>query len=413
MSMNKNTYLKLQLKRTAKIYPIILFITILTVVIVGITAAILLAGDSENKTRIKIGLVGETEDSYLNIGLTALENLDSSKYSIEFVKQTEEEAKKELAAHNISGYIYVPKNFVKDIFYGRNTPATYVMSDKLTSFESIMISEIAMCISDLVVNSQNSIYGMQLLAFDYDKTLDLDKKIDIMNLSYIEKIITREKMFEVSELGVADSVTMGGYYICGIIMFFLLIWGISCNKLFIRNDLAMAKVLYSRGLNNFWQVTFEYISFFVVTFLTFLMFSVIFGFIIEGNDFGVLELKNAGVFKSLGFIFKIIPVILMITAMEMMLYEIAEGTLNSVILQFIVAVTLAYISGCFYPNTFFPESVQNISGILPSGVGFSYMRKCMSESSITSELVWSFVYFTLFFSTTVLVRKYKTEGDRQ
>ncbi len=411
--MNKKTYLGLQLKKTAKIYPIILIITFITVVLVGIAGAMLLKGDSENKTRIKIGLVGETEDSYLNIGLTAWENLDSSRYSIEFQKQSGEEAKSDLAEHKISGYIYIPKNFVKDIFYGRNTPATYVMSDKLTSFESIMVSEIAMSISDIVVNSQNSIYGMQLLAFDYDKTADLDKKINMMNLSYIEEIIKREQMFDIEEMGVADSVTMGGYYIAGIILFLMLIWGISCNKLFLKHDLSMAKVLYSRGLKSFWQIFCEYISFFAVTFATFFVFSVIFGIIVEGNDFGVLELKNSGVFSCMGYIFKIIPVILMITAMEMLLYEMAEGTINSIILQFIVAVTLAYLSGCFYPNTFFPESVQNFAGILPSGVGFSYLRKCMSKGSVINELVWSLSYFILFFTSTVFVRKYKTKGDTQ
>lgn len=411
--MNKKIYLSLQLKRTAKIYPIILLITVLTLVVVGIAATVLLNADSENKTRIKIGLVGETEDSYLNIGLTALENLDSSRFSIEFVKKTEDEAKKDLDAHNISGYIYIPKNFVKDIFYGRNTPATYVMSDKLTGFESVMISEIAMCISDIVVNSQNSIYGMQLLAFDYDKTADLDKKINTMNISYIEKIISREKMFQVEEIGVADSVTMGGYYISGIILFFLLIWGISCNKLFLKDNLSMSRFLSSRGLNTFWQILCEYISFFAVTFITFFMFSIVFGIIVENKDFGVFELKNAGVMSCIGLIIKIIPVILMITAMEMMLYEMTEGTINSIILQFIVAITFAYLSGCFYPNTFFPESVQNLSNILPSGVGFSYIRKCMSESGIGRELLISFGYSVIFFSSTVLVRKYKTEGDRQ
>ena len=411
--MNRKAYLGFWLKRTAKIYPVIFIITVITLFVIGIATAALLKSDSDEKTRIKIGLVGETEDSYLNIGLTALENLDSSRYSVEFVKKTEDEAKKDLEAHNISGYIYIPKNFVKDIFYGRNTPATYVMSDKLTGFESVMVSEIAMCISDIVLNSQNSIYGMQLLAFDYDKTHDLDKKITAMNMSYIEKIISRENMFFVEEMGVADSVTMGGYYIAGIILFFLLIWGISCNKLFLKNDLSMSRVLSSRGIKSFQQILCEYIGFFLATFLTFLLFSIVFGVIVDVNDFGVYELKNADVLSSVGFIFKIIPVILMITGMEMMIYEITGGTVNSIILQFIVAIALAYLSGCFYPNTFFPESVQKFSEILPSGVGFSYIRKSMSGSNLSKELLWSGVYFVVFFLTTVIARKYRTEGDRR
>ena len=70
---------------------------------------------------------------------------------------------------------------------------------------------------------------------------------------------------------------------------------------------------------------------------------------------------------------------------------------------------------CYSPNNY--VKAKHLSEAVPESQeplrGFSYLRKCMSKGSVINELVWSFSYFILFFTSTVFVRLYKTRGDRQ
>jgi len=101
----------------------------------------------------------------------------------------------------------------------------------------------------------------------------------------------------------------------------------------------------------------------------------------------------------------------MLTLMHTIFYEMVSGTVNAIVLQFIVAAVLAYISGCFYPNTFFPETIQSFAAILPSGVGFSYIRKSMTGMSVISDLGLITIYSMAFATISLFLRKHRMEGD--
>ena len=124
----------------------------------------------------------------------------------------------------------------------------------------------------------------------------------------------------------------------------------------------------------------EYISYLTITIITLFGIAFILGTVANINDFGIYELKGMTPLGAVGYIIKILPAVLMITLMQMMFYELVSGTVGAILIQFILAVGLGYISGCFYPNYFFPETMQNIASNLPTGVAFSYMRKVMSET---------------------------------
>ena len=87
-------YLRAQMKRTAKLYPAILCFTLALVVGVSIVLAVLFGNNakSEENKRIRVGIVGDLENSYLDIGISALKSMDTSRFYIEFEQMTEEEA---------------------------------------------------------------------------------------------------------------------------------------------------------------------------------------------------------------------------------------------------------------------------------------------------------------------------------
>ncbi len=415
--MKKTKYLKLQIKRAFKIYPSILIITLITLASIILTTTVILHQNSnKGQTKIQLGIVGDTSESYLGVGIKALQNFDSSRFSINFIELDEESAKKSLVKREISGYLRIPDNFITDILYGNNTPVEYVVLNENTGFETAIIREIADIASEWITRTQSSVYGLQSItkdAADSKAQKMLGENITDMNLTYITEVLGRSKSYKVYEIGIADSISTEGYYICGLILFFLLIWGLSCNKLLIKNNLSIPRSLYSRGIKSGWQLLCEFAGFFVCTLTTLLIFSVIFGIVTQNNDFGIKELETSGIFSSVVFIIKIIPVVIMISAMQMMIYELVPGTVNSVVLQFFVAIVLAYISGCFYPNYFFPDNIQKLSSLLPSGIGFSYMRKCLTDVPITYEYASIGLYTAIFALLTLTIRNYRIAGDEK
>lgn len=175
----------------------------------------------------------------------------------------------------------------------------------------------------------------------------------------------------------------------------------------------MPRALKSHGIGVVSQLLCEYSGFFTFTFITFLIFAAVFGIVSGYTDFGIKELAGADFITCIIFIFKAIPVIAMITSMQLLLYETVSGTVNAILLQFLIAVALAYVSGCFYPNNFFPDSIQNLANILPSGVGFAYLRKSMTGLNVNIELLKALIYTVIFILLAVSVRKYRMAGDVQ
>lgn len=411
--MNKGVFFKLHLKRAFKIYPEILLITVLTVSAIVVAAAGLISDtqNGETKQKISVAIVGDIKDTHFGIGINLLENFDSSRFFVEFPRMTEKEAITALKKGEIKGYVYIPKEFVRGVYYGDNIPAKYVISDAPEGFGTAISGEVLKVVSNLVVETQNGSYSLRDVAKKIKQTKGIGKKVNDMNFSYIEFVLSRDIAIETQFVGVADSISLSGYYVCGIITFFLLIWGISCNKLLSERNLALSRSLQSSGLKISLQMLAEYISFLCITFLTLLLFASLIGVVTTDNSFGVKEFNNNSVFSCVAFVFLMLPVIIMFTAMHKALYELFPNSVSSIIVQFLIAVGLGYISGCFYPIYFFPDAVQKISIFLPSGAGFSYLRKLMSHTVGWEDFIIISSYTLLFAIAAYYKRKKDMRGE--
>lgn len=411
--MNKKIYLGMQLKRGLKLYPSILIITFILVagILLSAFAVMHTASGDEKKQIIKVGVVGNVDDTYLGIGVYAIKNMDSSRFYIDLVEMSEDEAILALEKRKIAGYVFIPDGFVKSITQGKNNPLTYVTNDDPDGFGNIIENEIVMMVSDLVTESQKSIYAAIKLARDTGSDKELNKKIDKLNLSYINYALNREKTYELVLTGVQDDLSYGGYYICAIIAFFLMIWGISCNSLLAEKNYDLQRLVSVRGIGAFYQVFTKLFCFFALTVLTALIFGFAFGIVASNFDLGVAETETSNAFSASLFVIKIIPVTLMFAAMHVMLYEVFSASVGSIFIQFIIAIGLGYVSGIFYPNTFFPESVQEFASYLPSGAGFSYIRKNMSGISVLHDLKLVVAYTAGFYLVSVFLRSCKIKGD--
>ena len=410
----KRNYLKLQFLRVFKIYPTIFLVTLLMIVAIAVTCAALLFANnsSADKQKISIGVVGDTEDTLLNVGLEAIKNMDSTRFYMDIVTFDEEgAAEKALKNREINGYLRTPKNYFWDVYDGVNNPAEYVILNAPDGFGSILSGEVARVVSDIVTQSQVGVYSAQDVAAQHGKSVRRTSN-DLMD-TYAKGVLARNELYEVKVLGIADSLSFVGYYICGLLLFFLLLWGVSCNRIFASRSYSLSHLLKNSGISTARQIACEYLPFLCVTVMTLILFAIPVGIVAQFAEINVPELYGCDVFMCIGFVIAIIPVIVMITAMQFAFYEIVSNTVGSVLMQFILAVGLGYISGCFYPNYFFSEIVQKIAYWLPSGIGFSYIKNVMSAEGILLEIGMIIVYTALFAGIAVCVRNRKLTGDRK
>lgn len=411
--MEKGIYFKLQLKKALKIYPAILLITVITLSAIAMTGVVMLKQnkEAEGGKRLKVGIVGDLEQTHLGIGVEVLENLDSSRFTIEFKTMEEEEAIKALKERTISGYVDIPPDFIRGIVYGENVPAKYVTLDAPDNFGNIVMNEIAVAISDIITESQNGLYSMQSVAYENEKT-GVREKTGELNMIYIDQILNRNKSYEHQVLDLTDSLSLGGYYVCGIVLFFLMIWGISCDRLLGSRNLSLSRSLKISGVRVRYQMLCEYASYLVITVVTLLIIAVVLGMATVGFDVGIKELDRAGIGLCVGFVVMMLPVIVMITAMHTAFYELVSGTVSRILVLFLLAVGLGYISGCFYPSYFFPETVQKIASVLPTGVGFTYIKRLMSETLTFWDFMWTVLYTSGFLAVALFARNRRIAGER-
>ncbi len=411
--MKKKMYLRLQLRRALRLYPSILLITTITLCGIALSAMLLMQKTmgSEEKQKVSIGIVGDISDTYLGVGIYALKNMDSSRFTIDFLEMEEGEARAALEKREITGYVQVPEDFIDGIINGENIPATFVTHGGPEGFGTILTSEITGTVSDLVTESQRVLYAMQELARDTGETEGLWDKVKMLNIELIDLILGRSGAYVVESLGIADAVSMGGYYICGIYIFFLLLWGISCSRFMMGRNREMHRLLKARGCSAARQVLCEYAAFFLITLGTMLLFSLFAGFITARQDFGIRELVGSGFLSPAGFVLQSIPVLCVLTAMQFCLYETTDSTISAVLLQFLTAIGMGYICGCLYPLPFFPDAVQRVGNVLPAGAGFSYLRKCMAGIPIGNTIGVIVFYAAAFLVLAICMRQHRIIGD--
>ena len=105
------------------------------------------------------------------------------------------------------------------------------------------------------------------------------------------------------------------------------------------------------------------------------------------------------------------PAAAMISSMQLFLYECVEGTVSGVLLQFVAAISISYISGYFYPSGFFPATVQKIALALPGGAAFSYAKRAFAGEVTSGYLLPVLGYTVLFTVLCAVVRKIRLRGD--
>lgn len=409
-------YLRVQLKRMLRLLPVLLAAVAVTFGVLGACAALLLhaADSAEGKHRFRIGMVGDSSDSYLGFGISVVQAMDDSRFMVELIPMEEEEALTSFRRGELSACVKVPEGLLDSIVYGRNDRLiTYFSSEGQRGLESILGDELADMVSVLVTRSQSAIFGMQQILYDHGRGAEAAALTDRMNLRLFDVVLNRTGLYTMEELGAVGGMSAYGYYLGAFLVFYLLLLGIYGCLLLVRRGSALPELMKSRGIGVPWQVLGEYAAYACMNLLCVAMAFLALQMVSGGGFLEIPEWSGLGTEPLRELFGVMLPAALMLSAMQFWLYELVTGVAGSLICQFVCSISMAYLAGVFYPSSFFPETMRLLGQLLPAGAAMGYVREGILGEVSPGTAVPVCLYLVLFLGLSILTRDLRVERGRR
>ena len=406
-------YLRLQLMRGLRLLPRMLAATLLLAALAALAGLMLSRMDAADDARqkVRIGVVGDTDSDGLAQGLSILENLDSSRFSLSLESMTEPEAAQALNARDLDAYIVVPDGFVSAMMAGEHRPITFVSRDSGAGVGGILVRELARTVSALVLETENAVYGAQNFTADHLPGQNPYDAGDRLTLQYMTRVLDRDLLFELETVGAANRLSLAGYYLCGLSVLFVMLWAISCSPLFTGRSRELGRLLRADGLGALGQVAAEFVSFALLMLCGMLCAGLLCAVLAGRLELTVPELAGQGAAGLRRFALGALPSSLMLCAMSFFLYELTDSTVGSIMTLFFSAVVQGYLAGCFYPSVFFPEGLQTVGSLLPAGAAMDGLRGLLLGVRTSPWQI--LVYFLVFAGLSVLIRAYRLRSGKE
>ena len=403
------SYFKLQCIRVSRVFIPILLVTLILAVGIGIALVSLIGNyqNSDENTVFIIGITGDMENEYLKWGLAAVQAFDDTRFTMDFVYMEEEEAIEKLSNGILTAYVDLPTGFVEGAISGDFEPIRFVTTPGASGLVTMFKNEITSAIIEMAVDTQKGTNGIGDAAHDQGiGNLAGDFQYEI-SLAYVDLILSRGDMITVDVLGISSGLSMAEYFICGLSIVFLMLAGLPFVTIYCRKDDSLNNLLLSKGFSYKKQVLCEWGAHFISLLCLVLIVAILlsFAFIIFPDFIPINEF--------FAFLLYSIPVLLMLSAFNLMLFELTTNVVSGVLLHFFTTLSLCYISGCFYPIYAFPEIIQKIQFIFPTGLA----RACLANAFVTEvnalALISNLLFAIVFYVLAVYFRNRKTQAIRE
>ena len=417
-------YTKLRLKAVLKIFPSMCIMTLLLCLSLGgmlylQSARSLSIGQGDEDATVSIGISGVGSDGTFGAAFPALLKLDSSRSEVSFILyDTKQEAVNAIRRNQIVAAIDIPDGVVSTLLAGDLDQMTLIVPASSAGLEALVMRELSRAVSTILgsMNSAGKTLGdYYTVSGTTDPDVINDAKTDLL-LTSMQDMLHRNQMFQVRYVKSQQQLSVESFYLISMVFLLILLMGVMCAGSFIRSDYSLAKLLRLRRLGSFKQILAEYIS--LVTLLVCLcalflplIAAALSRMPITFSAFGITGGRFLKEFLVFGL--KAIPVILLAASIDLLLYELSEVLITGVLLQFLVMIVLAYLSGVFYTMQTMPESLNVLQKFLPTGQALLYLQYTAKKSGAAGiSLLWVLLWTLLFLTGSFLLRKSKVTGKR-
>lgn len=406
-------YSVVQIKCVMRVMPRSMCITLLLGCCIFLMAAVVLylQEHSEEKTKVTIGLVGDLEESYLGFGIRAIKALDSSRFTIDFIELDEQEAIKKLEQGELKSYIKVPEGFLESILRGELEPLLYVSPMGNQMLSGMIVNEVVKAVSLLMRDTQNAVFAMQDYIKEQGFLSEYSRHTNAISIRYLDFILDRPSVFALEQLGISgNQSSMQAYYVCSFSVLFLLLWGMVGCPIFIKRDIALIKMLQATGQKAVVQVVGEWIAYVIFMFGNIVVLFLLFAISATVIEFTLPEWSDSMIKEIICYAISFLPVLLLISSFQMLLFEVSSEFVSGILLQFLCAIGLGYLSGCFYPISFFPKSIEILANVLPTKIAIDYLSQTLLSQSNILPLASILGYMGFFLLWTVVIRQKKVSA---
>ena len=392
------SYFKIQFKRFIKISPVIFAVSL----IFFFAVALLFWGfksefeSDESRAEFTVGVTGDIDNKYFQIGIKAFNTMDSSSVSLELVEVDEEKAPQMLKDGKLSAYLVIPEGFVKSATKGKILPVSFVTIDSNTGLVGIVRDEITEIIGDMVKSGQKGVFATQNVLEDNGYE-DVAQELKIeTNIAFIALALARNDLFKEVELGVSSGLNSYVAFACGILVLFILLSGTVYAVVLIRRDNSMSRLLISRGRGCTKQIFSEFFAL-TLSFYPVIAVIVSVGLYFVGNALGT-DVKMFTVFLAL------LPAVALICAFNMLLFEISDKIVTGMLIQFFSALFLSYMSGCLLPISSLPSILQRVAMWLPTGCVRVWIEGAVAQNVSLEGLLRILAYSLILLILASMVR---------
>ena len=415
--MSFSVYLNASLKRLSKYIPGIILLLIVFSVFAYILFGFVLSASSDDEDalalKFKVGLVGDLSDSNILMGIDSVLSLDTSSKYLEIQEISDEkEAQRLLESGDLVGYLLIPDDFVTSALRGDNIPAKFITKRSSVDLYPMIVGDVLNTVSKYVVESQVGVFAME----DYHRMMGLNRKNTNrdMSLKYLSYVMVRDEFANVIEVGSEGKATLACYYFSGFLVLIVLIVGIFLAGFAVKKNLALSRLLYTRGSFAAKQTLGEFVSFVLMP-LAIVLIALVLIFTVGMPILKQIpEFASADASDCISLFVKIIPALILLSSMQFLIYELCSNIVSATLLQFMISVLFAYAAGCFYPNQFFPEIMRKISSFTPVDISFTYIRNVFIDSAYELyKCLPLLAVSALFVAASIFVKRVKIRSNMQ
>ena len=394
---NMGKYFFLQLKRVARFLPYGLCVVIVLFGCMGLVyRAMVLSEETENaaeNVKLQVAIVGAAGDRYLQWGLAAMQ-FDSSAMSLKLVMMEEETAIEALKTGQITAYVVFPEGFMDSALHGDVQQLRFVSTAGTQDLATIIKEEVTAVVDRVLIACESGSYGVGDALTDNGLGDSWGKHVNGMSLEYVDFLFDRSRIYRVDPLAQKNHLTIAQYMPGALATMLLMLSCLAFAPLYVRPDQAMARLLRSQRIGIARQVIAELASYGVGLMA---LLAVVAAILAKS---GMVAVSGWSVFVGM------LPGLWMFAALTYLLYSMADQLIGGVLGAFFVTLALCFVGGCMYPIRMFPDSIQSLSAILPSGIARTHITACFL--GMASSESWKLMAYAMVFAAlSVVIRSGK------
>lgn len=354
--------------------------------------------DTKASSVLHIGIAAQEQEPYLDWMISAIQNMQSLEFNCQFTKISPEAAEEKLLHRKLDAVFIIPKDYIASLIQGNENPLIIRFGTSDTTIAGFLVRQIGEAASRLMINTQAGIYTMKEI-YKKENISDADSDELSLNLKYLDTILRRDKLISVEEVPVTGASSSSSTLLSSGIVLLMLFCGLVCPGILRPEPRSMQEKLFRCGIRPFHQILLRYLALVLLFSCLYLILSLAFSIWISLSG-GLIPDPAPQSFAGCLFCFlRLYPLVFPVCALIQFAYGLIRDKIFSVLFLFFLIVVMGYLSGCFYPLSWLPRSIQQLSAFLPVRHMLDYTSGCLCGSWSLS----AFLYMNLYGAGLIFV----------